>query len=127
MRSLKIERKLRNNPRAKTVRHAPRAGREATKVQPGSARRDKGPGLTGRLGVALKRPMLALTAGLVVLALLAGLLVSGVAGRTLHGVKTAIRRGVAPQRARLGTSAGCGVVDAADIFLRGGVGTDDEM
>jgi cell division protein FtsQ len=90
MRSLKIERKLRNNPRAKTVRHAPRAGREATKVQPGSARRDKGPGLTGRLGVALKRPMLALTAGLVVLALLAGLLVSGVAGRTLHGVKTAI-------------------------------------
>jgi len=33
MRSLKIARKPRNNPRAKTVRHAPRAGREAAKLR----------------------------------------------------------------------------------------------
>jgi len=95
MRSLKIERKLRNNPRAKTVRHAVRAGRDKPKVQPGSARRDKGPGLTERLGVALRRPMLAMTAALVVLALLAGLLVSGVAGRSVHGVKSAVSGAVA--------------------------------
>jgi len=95
MRSLKIERKLRNNPRAKTVRHAARAGRDKPKVQPGTARRYQGPGLTERLGVALKRPMLALTAGLVVLALLAGLLVSGGVGRTFHGVKTAVSGAVA--------------------------------
>ncbi len=95
MRSLKIERKLRNNPRAKTVRHAARSGREKSKVQPGSARRDRGPGLSERLSTALKRPMLAMTAGLVLLALLAGLLVSGVAGRTVHGVKSAVSGAVA--------------------------------
>jgi cell division protein FtsQ len=95
MRSLKIERKPRNNPRAKTVRHAARAAREIAKVQPGSARRGKGPGLGARLGAALRRPMLAMTAGLVVLALLAGLLVSGVAGRAFHGVKDAVSGAVA--------------------------------
>ena len=95
MRSLKIERKLRNNPRAKTVRHAARTGREKSKVQPGTARQGQGPGLSERLNTALKRPMLALTAGLVVLALLAGLLVSGVVGRTFHGVKTAVSGAVA--------------------------------
>ena len=41
MRSLKIERKPRNNPRAKTLRHAPRANRDKSGVQPGSARRGK--------------------------------------------------------------------------------------
>jgi cell division protein FtsQ len=95
MRSLKIERKPRNNPRAKTVRHAARAARETAKVQPGSARRGKGPGLGERLGIALRRPMLAMTAGLVVLALLAGLLVSGVVGRSFHGAKTAVSGAVA--------------------------------
>jgi len=95
MRSLKIERKSRNNPRAKTLRHAARTGREKSKLQPGSARREQRPTLSERLSAAMKRPMLALTAGLVLLALLAGLLVSGVVGRTLHSAKSAVSGAVA--------------------------------
>jgi cell division protein FtsQ len=90
MRSLKIERKHRNNPRAKTLRHAARGPREATSVQPGSARRGKKRGwfgkLMARIGAVLARPMLALGASLIVLALVAALLVSGVAGRAIHRV-----------------------------------------
>ena len=86
MRSLKIERKARNNPRAKAVRHSARAARELPKVQPGSARREKGPSLLGRIGGVFRRPMLALAGLAVILTLLAGLLVSGVIGRTAHGV-----------------------------------------
>jgi cell division protein FtsQ len=91
MRSLKIARKPRGESRGKTKRHAPRSGREPANVQPGSARRGKPPGLIkrafSRLGAFLARPMLALAAGLIILALIAGLLVSGVVGRSLHGVK----------------------------------------
>lgn len=90
MRSLKIERKARNNPRAKTLRHAARGLRETASVQPGSSRRGKKRGWLGgqfaRLGAFLARPMLALAGGLILLALIAALLVSGVAGRTFHGV-----------------------------------------
>lgn len=94
MRSLKIERKARNNPRAKTLRHAARAAREMSGVQPGSARRRKKSGWLGgiaaRIGVLLARPILALAAGLMLLALIAALLVSGVAGRAVHGVGNAV-------------------------------------
>jgi cell division protein FtsQ len=94
MRSLKILRKARNNPRAKTLRHGVRGPREISGVQPGSARRGKKSGWQGRLmariGAALPRPMLALTGGLILLALLAALLVSGVAGRTLHGLRNSV-------------------------------------
>jgi cell division protein FtsQ len=91
MRSLKIQRKPRGQPRGKTMRHAARSAREASAVQPGAARRSKPPGMIGRafgrIGTFLSRPMLALTAGLVLLAMIAALLVSGVAGRTVHGVR----------------------------------------
>ena len=67
MRSLKIQRKPRGQSRAKTMRHAARSAREASKVQPGAARRRKPPGIIrrafGRLATFLGRPMLALTAG----------------------------------------------------------------
>jgi cell division protein FtsQ len=60
-------------------------------VQPGSARRARPPGflrrLAGRIAAFFARPMLLLAASLVLLALIAGLLVSGVAGRAVHGVK----------------------------------------
>ena len=94
MRSLKIARKPRGQSRGKTMRHAPRGGRETPSVQPGSARRKKPPGMIrrafGALGAFLARPMLALAAGLIILAMIAALLVSGVVGRTVHGVKTGV-------------------------------------
>ena len=94
MRSLKIARQPRGASRGKTMRHAPRGGRETPSVQPGSARRRKPPGMIRRafraLGAFLARPMLALAAGLVMLAVIAALLVSGVAGRAVHGVKNGV-------------------------------------
>jgi cell division protein FtsQ len=94
MRSLKIERKSRNNPRGKTLRHAARAAREMAGVQPGSARRRKKSGWLGgvmtRINRFLARPILVLAAGLVLLALIAALLVSGVAGRAAHGIGNGI-------------------------------------
>jgi cell division protein FtsQ len=63
-------------------------------IQPGAPRRGKKRGwfngLADRLDALLARPMLALAGGLVVLALLAALLVSGVAGRTVHGVTNTV-------------------------------------
>jgi cell division protein FtsQ len=90
MRSLKIERKHRNNPRAKTKRPSARGSRELPSVQPGTARRAKSPGLFASLGRLFSRPMLALTTGFLLLAMIAGLLVSGVAGRTVHRIKSAV-------------------------------------
>jgi len=91
MRSLKIARKPRGASRAKPVRHSGRGTREPSSVQPGSARRAKPPGLFsrffGRIGAFFARPVLLLGAGLTLLALVAALLVSGVVGRTAHGVK----------------------------------------
>ena len=88
MRSLKLERKPRNNPRAKTVRKAPRAGREKPAVQPGVPRGSKP-------SYALSRPMVWLAGASVVLALLVVLAVSGVVGRTVRGVRNAVSTTVA--------------------------------
>jgi cell division protein FtsQ len=92
MRSLKIARKPRGQSRAKSVRHSARGTREPSPVQPGSARRAGLPGFLlrfiRRIGALFARPILLLTASLVLLALIAGLLVSGVAGRAAHGVKS---------------------------------------
>ena len=94
MRSLKIDRKPRGPSRAKAVRQTARGLREGAAVQPGSARRAKPPGFTsrffGRVAVLFARPMLLLTACLVLLALIAALLVSGVIGRTVHGIKNGL-------------------------------------
>ena len=64
MRSVKVERKPRSQAaRSQTVRCA-RGRRELPAVQPGSARRQQGPGalsrLAGRLAIFARRPMLAL-------------------------------------------------------------------
>ena len=88
MRSLKLARKPRNNPRAKTVRKAPRAGREKPAVQPGGSRAEKP-------SFAISRPMVWLAGASVVLALIVVLVVSGVVGRTVRGVRNAVSTTVA--------------------------------
>jgi cell division protein FtsQ len=88
MRSLKIERKTRNNPRAKTVRHAARSPREMSKLQPGSSRRDSSPSLFARLGAFVGRPVLAGISLLLVLLLLAALALLGI--RAFHKAEGAV-------------------------------------
>ena len=86
MRSVKVERKHRNNPRAKTIRKPARGSREGASVQPGSAR---GPKNKSRFSGFFTRPMLILWGSLAVLAIVMALVVSGVVGRAVHGVKSA--------------------------------------
>jgi cell division protein FtsQ len=92
MRSLKIERQPRVQPRGKAVRHSTRGPRELSTVQPGTNRRGEPPGLLRRglsaLGALFARPVLALGTGLVLIAVIAALLISGVVSRTVHGVKS---------------------------------------
>jgi cell division protein FtsQ len=94
MRSLKIERKPRGASRGKTVRQSARGPRELSQIQPGAARRGRPPGLLRRafaaLGHLLARPLLAVSTGLVLLALIAALLISGVIGRTFHRVQDGV-------------------------------------
>jgi cell division protein FtsQ len=94
MRSLSLDRKSRNKPRTQSVRPAARGSRELPSVQPGSARRGKGPGLLARLGARLglfiRRPMMALCGALIVLVLLGALFASGVIGRSVHAVDRGI-------------------------------------
>jgi len=89
MRSVSVERKSRKSSRAQTVRTASR-GRELPSVQPGSARRGKGPqflaGLVDRLSLFARRPMMALCGVLAVLVLLGALFASGVIGRSIRAV-----------------------------------------
>ena len=56
-----------------------------------------------RLGIVMARPMLVLTGSLIVLALIAALLVSGIAGRAFHGAKNGVSGAV--------TGAGFGVYE----------------
>ncbi len=90
MRSLKIERKPRGAARTGAARQPARGTREKSSVQPGSARRGKSSSWLGHffrpVGALLSRPMLALTGLSILLALIAVLLVSGIAGRTFHKV-----------------------------------------
>lgn len=88
MRSLKLVRKSRNNPRTKTKRKPVRSGRELASVQPGSARKGKG-------GRRFSRPMAWLASASVILALLVVLVVSGFAGRTVHRVGDAVSASIA--------------------------------
>jgi cell division protein FtsQ len=94
VRSVKVERKSRNNPRTKTVRPTtanklPRGQREVAGVQPGTARRGRGgeaPSLARRL---FFRPIVLLGAAGTLLVVMAALLVTGTVGRTVHGVNRA--------------------------------------
>jgi cell division protein FtsQ len=88
MRSLNLVRKSRNNPRAKTKRKPARGGRDVPSVQPGSARKAQ-PKRT------FSRPMVWLAGASVVLAALVVLAVSGVAGRTINGMRKAASATVA--------------------------------
>lgn len=89
MRSVSVERKSRKASRAQSVRAAS-YGRELPSVQPGSARRSKGPqflsGLASRLSLFARRPMMAMCAVLGVLVLLGALFASGVIGRSIRAV-----------------------------------------
>jgi cell division protein FtsQ len=92
MRSVNVERKPRAKARSQTVRSSSR--RELPAVQPGSARRQKGPGvlarLAGRIAMFTRRPMLALCGTLLTLVLLGALFASGVIGRGFHAIGRAI-------------------------------------
>jgi cell division protein FtsQ len=101
MRSLKIERKPRSNPRAKAVRHAARSPRETSKVQPGSTRRESAPKLSERLGFLIKRPILAMTCLLLLLVLLAVLAIA--ATRAFHKAQSSVSAAA--------TNAGFGVYE----------------
>jgi len=93
VRSVSLERKSRKAGRAQAVRPASR-GRELPSVQPGSARRSKGPeilaGLVDRLSLFARRPMMAMCGVLAVLVLLAALFASGVIGRSIGAVNRTI-------------------------------------
>jgi cell division protein FtsQ len=85
MRSMKVERKSRSNPRAKTIRKSSRGHREVAGVQPGTARRGQGEekGLIHRL---FFRPLVLLGALGTLVVVIGALLVTGVVGRAVHGV-----------------------------------------
>jgi len=93
VRSVSVERKSRKAGRAQAVRPAAR-GRELPSVQPGSARRSKGPeilaGLVDRLSLFARRPMMAMCGVLAVLVLLAALFASGVIGRSIGAINRTI-------------------------------------
>ncbi len=80
MRSLKLERKSRGNPRAKTVRKSPRPARPAT--QPGANRK-------GEKRSWLRRPIAWLAGLSVVAALIVVLVVSGMVSRSVRFVRQA--------------------------------------
>src|SRR3954469_18443873 len=91
MRSLTVERKTRGKARVQGPRPSAKPSRrELPAVQPGTARRGKKSGLfarlADRLGLFIRRPMLALCGVLLVFVLLAALLASGVIGRGFHAI-----------------------------------------
>ena len=102
MRSVKTERKPRAPARQDGTRRNAAASHAMPRVSKPFGRRTKPPGLLARLlqataGNALifRRPMLLMTLGIIVLTLLAGLLASGVVGRTIHRTNTAVSAVVA--------------------------------
>ena len=93
MRSVKAERKPRENPRIRTTRKPARLSRDKAPSQ-GFNRREKSSdsilsGLSRRLGRFFRRPILLMTLGLVIFAAIAALFASGSIGRAIHGVSNA--------------------------------------
>jgi cell division protein FtsQ len=94
MRSLKAERKPRDNPRARATRKPARLVRETGSAK-GYGKREQGhDGFLARLGRPMarlfRRPVLLMTLGLVLFAAIAALFASGTVGRAIHGVDRAI-------------------------------------
>jgi len=99
MRSVKVDRKPRENPRARSVRKPARGPRER-KSAPGYTNRDGGDGenllirvlrpLLIPLGGLFRRPILLMSLGLILLAAIAALFASGAVGRTIRGVNNVI-------------------------------------
>jgi len=99
MRSLKVERKPRDNPRARAARKPARGPRERKAGPAYSARDGEGGGsLMARLMRPLliaflglfRRPILLLSLGLILFAAIAALFASGTVGRTIRGIDDAI-------------------------------------
>lgn len=97
MRSVRIERKPRRARSAKSGRNAPRSSRSLPAPQPPSGKRKQplnnllARGLrAARVWVAFRRPMLTLTACLIVVALLAALFIGGYVGRAIHRVDAGV-------------------------------------
>lgn len=94
MRSLKAERKPRENPRARATRKPARLMREAASAQGYGKREQVRDSILARLGRpmarAFRRPVLLMTLGLVLFAAIAALFASGTIGRAIHGVDHAI-------------------------------------
>jgi len=93
MRSVNVDRKNRGKPaRSHAVR--PSTRRDLPKVQPGTARREKPPGIFARLmprfAFFANRPMMAMTLISVVLALITALFASGILGRTVRAIDNGV-------------------------------------
>jgi cell division protein FtsQ len=93
MRSVNVERKPRDNPRVRAVRKPARPLRDTpakNSGRRGGEREGIVAGLTGRALRLFRRPVLLLSLGVVLFALIAALFASGVIGRTIHGVNDTI-------------------------------------
>jgi hypothetical protein len=93
MRSVNVERKPRDNPRVRAVRKPPRPVRD-TPAKNSGRRGGEHEGivadLMGRVWRWFRRPVLLLSLGVVLFALIAALFASGVIGRAIHGVNDTI-------------------------------------
>jgi cell division protein FtsQ len=93
MRSVNVERKPRDNPRVRAVRKPARPVRDTppkNSGRRGGEREGIVAGLTAHIWRLLRRPVLLLSLGVVLFALIAALFASGVIGRTIHGVNDTI-------------------------------------
>ncbi len=97
MRSLKVERMPRDNPRVRATRKPSRPVREAASSR--GRRETSSEGIIARargaVGRFLRHPILWMSLGLLVFVMLAALFVSGAVGRTIHNVRHATDRLVA--------------------------------
>ena len=93
MRSVNVERKPRDNPRVRATRKPARPVRDTPSKasgRRGGEREGIVAGLMGRTLGLFRRPVLLLSLGVVLFALIAALFASGVIGRTIHGVNDTV-------------------------------------
>jgi cell division protein FtsQ len=94
MRSLKVDRKPRENPRVRATRKPARPVRDTAPGKGGGRRDDIREGIVARLIAGalrfFRRPILLMSLGLVLFAAIAALFASGVIGRTIHSIDNTI-------------------------------------